>query len=77
MEFTEEMLEKLSTEEKTTLYMLYTKSAAPSRAVRRVMWTIPGPASNHSGEPSPPRTAGTTTAAALVKAALASSEGHA
>ena len=84
MNFTHDMLERLSPQEKLLLHTLFEKAQIPVTSDRAVewQWVVKGPATELQAQRarkvglSPRLTGGTTPAAALIGAALTSSAGR-
>ena len=84
MNFTTDMLMKLTPEERLLLKTLFDKAQEfrPTTHAPEWPWTMKGPASEEQafkarrGVPSPLLKAGTVTAAELIRAARASEAGH-
>lgn len=82
MNFTNEMIEKLSPEERILLRNMYEKVQPQVDTAPEWPWTMKGPAPEEyairvrKGVPSPLLKAGTVTAAELIRAARASEAGR-
>jgi hypothetical protein len=86
MNFTHEMIARLSAQDKLVLHALFEKAREIPSSMEKVpewQWTLKGPATEQQALRarkvglSPRLTGGTVSAAALIDAALASSGGHA